>query len=655
MGKWLRSEALSAAPPFETWPQVLIEALDAPMREKYLARADAMRRYFANEPVLKIAQVTGVPACRLPFLAKRCLTIADDGMIAGLRALIPYVRFKEYNRTAEIQIKFSEDRGGMAGAMRKLFSRFPQIEETLVRHIRQDAKSRQVHEFNIRPRDLHRIFIRLVKELGVKDNEWPLNTKFLGQRSIQKYMADILARNFSAAVWTRGSQEAKAHLSVGTGHEAFLVYDEPYSAVEIDANYIDCHLTVSMETPMGTTTDILLDRLWLIAAVDRFSTAILAYSVVYRSQVTADDVLSVISKAVSHQWKPYPLTIPVKYPSGGGLPSGIIDEALGVSWTVLLLDGALAHLSAAVHMRARKTLGFSINWGPVGHFERRPNVEKTFDKIAKEIFKRLPSSTGSGPDKGRPIDAEKKALRHRIQAFEVVQLLDIVTAQHNVLPSSGAFFLSPLDILRQYLCDTERNFLPRHLPQSVMDHAKKFTLRMQKTVRGGLNTGRRPYIELDGAKYTSPVLTNAGYLLGQKLWIEIDEADYRQITAYLENGAEIGVLKAQGKWGQTKHTRKTRKAINSLVSKRVLILSEFDDPIQEYMRFISNPRPGKSADKISSRQATQLTALANEADVAPRIPSQKPSVAIKEVTSAPSSNRLLAAPSNFFSKVKNRK
>jgi putative transposase len=396
VNKWSRHEAILSAPPLDTWPQVLIEAIDEPMREKYLARVNAMRMYFLNERVAKIEKITGVRASMLPHLGKRCLLIAGDGLISGFRALVHHTRSKSYDRRAPIGHKFSEDRGGMAGSLNLLIKDFPEIEATLVRMIRQDSKERQVPEHKIRARDLHRLFIRMLKARGVGEQEWPFNTKYRGQRTIQKFMLEVLNRNFVTSVSGRESQEAKAHLHVGTGFESFLSYDEPFSAVEIDGYYIDCHLTVSLTTPEGTQVEALLDRLWLIALVDRFSGAILSYKVVYRSQVTADDILKVISSAVSHKWEPLQLTVPIRYPDGGGLPSGVIPEAHGVCWTMLLLDGALAHLASAVHERARKSLGFSINWGPVAHFEKRPNVEKTFDKIANELFKRLPSTTGGG-------------------------------------------------------------------------------------------------------------------------------------------------------------------------------------------------------------------------------------------------------------------
>src|SRR3546814_14237900 len=84
---------------------------------------------------------------------------------------------------------------------------------------------------------------------------------------------------------SREGPTAKAHKNVGTGHAPFLSFEERYDAVEIDAYRIDAHLTVAFQTPEGTETEVLLDRLWLFADVDRATTAIIGYYVDYLSEV----------------------------------------------------------------------------------------------------------------------------------------------------------------------------------------------------------------------------------------------------------------------------------------------------------------------------------------------------------------------------------
>jgi putative transposase len=302
------------------------------------------------------------------------------------------------------------------------------------------------------------------------------------------------------------------------------------------------------------------------------------------------------------------------YPSGGGLPNQVFPECIGAVWNAMLLDGALAHLSKAIRDRARNELGFVLNWGPVGHFERRPNIERFFKRISDDIFMRYPSTTGSNPGHGRAKNAEENATRHQLRADEAEQIIAVYIAQHNATPSEGVSYLSPLEVLKLYLVKRSEHFLLRHLPKTIGTSASILPLIKECTVRGGRTSGRRPYVEIDGVRYTNPVLAQSAALIGRKLIVEIDEDDMRFVRAYLENGAELGNLKAGGRWWVTKHSRKTRKIINSLITKKLLVISSFDDPIQIYMNYLSQ-RNGVAKNKkkiIPPTQATEAARISKE-------------------------------------------
>ena len=67
---------------------------------------------------------------------------------------------------------------------------------------------------------------------------------------------------------------------------------------------------MAFHMPEGLETDVRLDRLILIAVVDRFSSVVLAYTIVYRPEVNADDILKVNRDAARGTWAPMELTIP---------------------------------------------------------------------------------------------------------------------------------------------------------------------------------------------------------------------------------------------------------------------------------------------------------------------------------------------------------
>lgn len=654
-----RHEVLRDALPIELWPGAVSAGCEGKALAQFQANVEAMRLYFTSVPVKEIEKRTGIARNSLSRLARRCLSMADDGRIHGFRACIPFLRVAPYERRRALTAHIPGERSGMVGALGMTLAHFPDVEKQLVQYIVNEAKHLAVPEHKLRPCDLHRIFLRCLKACGVQDQEWPFNTQYRGLRTITRFMRAVLDENFSKGVARRGESAARAHLAVGSSVPTILNFDEPFDAVEIDAHKIEAHMTVAFLTPEGIETDVRLDRVNLLAVVDRFSSAVLAYTIVYRPEVSADDILKVIRQAATGMWKPMELTIPnLSYPNGAGLPSGVIPEAQGALWSVTLFDGALAHLASAVHARARGALGFAINWGPVAHFERRPNVERTFNQISKTLFKRLPSTTGSHPKSGRADEAEQKAIKHHIRAADVEQLLDVTFAQHNATPTEGVSFLSPLDAIR-YFIDRPERFESRKRPKHLAAQAG-FHNYEKAVVRGNRETGRRPYVQVDRVHYSNPILADSGHLIGADVLLEIDEEDMRQLKAYLGNGAELGILKAHGKWGQTKHSRRTRKAINGLLSKRVIVVSTFDDPMQVYLQYLVSLGKKGSVQRPNPKQATEIVRVKKEAGlpttvIAPPIVKHTPDPSVSRVLDAIPSNLMSDIAPDFFTKVRNRR
>lgn len=623
-----RLEQLENVPPLSTWPTITDSILNEKNRERFQNRSTAVKMYVEGYPVMEIAKVTGISRSALGKFADRCLETANDGKIMGFRALIPNLPQKLYRRVAEITHKYPEAQGGLSGAFRQTLEQFPDIEEKLVKLVRKiNNPDHNVHEKKIGATTIWREFIKLLKEKGVGPTQWPFNTKHLGRKTLQRFLNETLDETFARSITTREERAAVAHLAVGTGYAPLLRFEEPYDCVEIDAFCINAFFSAEFETPEGTTTAVQLERIWLIAMIEAVSSAVLAYNTVYRSEVSAEDVLRVIRKAINPPER-LELTIPgLVYPKDGGLPNEIFPECEGAAWNALLLDGALAHLAQAIHVRARKTIGFEINWGPVGHFEHRPNIERLFSDISSAIFLRMPSTTGSHPHKGRAKDAQENSVSYKILAEEVEQLLAVHMAQHNVTPSEGISYNCPLDVLHYYINKKSDHFVIRHLPARSGSGAISFPILLTPTVRGGRNSGRRPYVEIDRVHYTNPVLAQTAGLIGKKLTVEMNEDDWRYGKAFLENGAELGIIKAGGRWCQTKHSRKTRKLINSLVAKRELVITSIDDPIQVYLNYLSikKKKSGSSNNKplLTPRNATEATRVSSEFGLPRKIVNKK--------------------------------
>ena len=252
--RWSRSEAFNGVPAIDLWPSVKVDLISEHYRDLFIRRSKAIRMYIEGYILQEIYIATKISNKNIQSLAKRCIEVAPDGNINGFRCLIPYFRNHEYNRTSPVHYKFKEAKGGLAGIFKKILNTHPELEDDLKGLIKKiNSPKFNVHEKKIRARDLHSFFLRKLKDLGYTNQDWPFNTKFLGLRSIEKYMKTVLDTNFSKSVRNSQESDAIAHLAVGSGNQKFLTFEEPYEAVQLDAYSINAFFSTEFDTPEGTT------------------------------------------------------------------------------------------------------------------------------------------------------------------------------------------------------------------------------------------------------------------------------------------------------------------------------------------------------------------------------------------------------------------
>lgn len=596
---------------FNDWLKPELIGLTDQELEAYQVKFLAMKFYCEGVPIKDVVVATGISRQCINYYAARCMQLAPDGVWWGCRALLPHLHIKDYCRTKVVGPKLPEAQGGHAGALGAVFYKYPELEKRFNRKILSYHDPDTKNEFRIRSKTLHKIFLDLLKEFGIKEHEWPFNTKCLGQHSIGDHIRNVRDGNFGRIVSNEGEREAKAHMAVGKGQRPGLIYTEPYDAVEIDAYKFDCHSSVQMKAPNGTYIQIRISRIWVVLMCDCASGVTLAYKCVFRSEISSTDVVDVMRYSIVGQPKPEPVIKGLIYPEGSGLPSEVIPECKGALFTVVKFDGALAHLSEKVTNEARKELGYFWTVGPPGHFERRPCVEHLAGLLSNNVFCRLLSTTGHGPNNGRADNCEKIATQTPILAEHLLHLLDVEVAQHNARISEGLFFLSPLEYIRQKLEKDQRHFLVRTLPDSDSRGVTILQLKKIVTVRGNKDSGRHPYVQFLRVHYTSGYLHEAWAMIGEKVVLHIDENDLRLVTAFTLEGFSLGKLTAVGKWADTKHDMRTRKAINSKMMDRTLQVSFEQDPVLVYLAFLSTSKSKKSID-IPADAATEAKRVADE-------------------------------------------
>ncbi|MDR0212275.1 MAG: hypothetical protein LBJ33_24325 [Pseudomonas putida] len=544
---------------------------------------------------MEIERQTGLPGPEVSRLFKRYTQVAANGIHVGEVALIPYKRVVEYHRKSKGFVKHTDQQGGLSGILGLTLREHPEVIEKfkiLVLHKGKDAyrgaKYRKTYYYSE--------FIRLLRDAGVSQDEWPFNLESGGKRPIMGLIGEILSGEFNDAVYATSNISGKAHLQVGVGEERLIEASQPFDVVEVDAYKIDGFFSAKIKVSEVQYVQRSLSRFWMIAAIESVTAAVLAWRPVFRTEVSAQDVVDLLADAVLGDWKPRSaLTVPeLAYTKGSGMPCYVLPKCKEAQWGCLFLDNALQHHADIVAHQVRTKVGFSINYGQLKRPERRTQVEAFFKQACMRFIHMLPSTTGSNPHNGRVEHAEENAVIYSMDVDEFEEVMDVYISGYNATPKSGKnFSLSPLEALSQYL-DHPDYIFPK-LQQGIITQADLGSRVCTCTVRGSISKGIRPYVQVDKARYSSSLLSNRADLIGEKMLAIIDPQDYRKIDLYLKSGELVDTVHVLGKWSHTKHSVLTRKLVNRAIDKRVFACAQGDDAVLAYRHHLESKK-NKSSD-----------------------------------------------------------
>lgn len=564
---------------YKRWPLALVDSLSAENQDRFYRRKQAVEFYIdgkvSNDYIIA---KSGISKDELYRYVRRCLEFDNNGVLWGYRALIPEKRLKPYVRK---EAPCNQNKG-LAGAFEQLLNTYPAIRETIEQLYLNRSKGTFTERF-IRPKDIWKQFINACRKAGIKSTEYPLNTKDIGKRSVERYLHKLECLYFDEAV-KRYGEEASRHARVtGQGLPNSPNPQRPFQSVEFDGHRIDAVFAVEFQTPDGDTVVKIMERIWLLAIVDKASRAILGYHISLNSEYSADDVRACIRSAIL-PWNRMLFSIPgLNYSETGGFPSGIIPETSWAAWDEFKYDNAKSNLAKSVIDQLTRSVGCSVNAGPVAVPERRNIIERLFLTLEENGYHRLPSTTGNRPKDPRRHNAEEKAIKYRISFDHLVELTEILIANYNGTPHEGLCYLTPLEVIHQRL---EPSFL-RTIPEDKRQEVQFLTLKVSRKVAGNIRIGRRPYIIYEGATYRNEVLARSPELIGTFLTLVVNVEDLRVVRAFLPDGSELGLLQANGKWGLVPHSLKTRKEINRLRGRKLIHFCNEENPIEVYRDFLA--------------------------------------------------------------------
>lgn len=569
------------------WPAVDVTALRSAARKSFEARRQAIELYVANKTVRDIEKETGINSRQLYGLLDRCLKQADDGQMLGFRGLLKYRHVGNYKRTANLLPDCSVTGKGLAGAFALLLERYPVLAVWLKQKMRERAVIlRQISTNGILKTrlqqlgKLHAGFIVQCRAVGITATDYPFNTDCRGIRALSAYVAAKILNDFGMAARAAGAGHLKGFPRPAGDAMAVV---RPYQVVEFDGHRLDVRLKIIIKDPLGYEQEFEIERIWLLVIIDVCTRAVLGYHLVLSREYSRYDVIKTIEKAlIPHQPRSFTLK-DVGYGETGGFPSGKFPELGYAIWERMRLDNAKANLAGDTTTALCEFVGCVADAGPPHHPDDRPYIERFFGTIASTLSSRLPGYAGSNPrDLRRALADPKGNLRLFVSLAEMEELMEASIASYNATPHAGLNGRSPLEAM-EYLVRSKGHLI-WWLPES-----KRRTMCLMQTahrcrVHGYLAQGTRPHINLFQVRYTSEVLAASTSLLGRDLRVYYNSDDLRTIRAFLADGTELGILKAQGAWGELCHDLKLRREIMKLRSNKrmeFIINQEFIDRFVE--------------------------------------------------------------------------
>lgn len=548
----------------DTWPSIDINALSEDKRTVFQARYQAIVLYAGGELLHNIHKQTGISGRQLYDLIQRCLTVDEDGRIFGLRGLLKHQRVGSYVRTAALAPGCSVTGQGFVGAFSALLERYPALAQWL--HKQMDEHAVVLNQIStddgLKTRlqgivALQEGFLRQCRRAGITAVEYPLNTDRMGIRSLSAYVKSEMLKNFGAAARAAGAHHLKG---LPTALNSSTAIVRPFQAVEFDGHRLDLRLKIVIRDPLGYEQELEIERIWLLVILDVCTRAVLGYHLVIAREYSRYDVIKTIEQALTPH-RPRNFTLQgVSYGEAGGFPSGKLPELGYAIWQRIKLDNAKANLANDTIAALCEFIGCMVDAGPPYHPDDRPYIERFFGTIANTLSSRLPGYTGSGPDDvRRALSSVKGDLRLFLSLAELEELMEASLATYNATPHAGLNGRTPLEAMTYHVRGKAAMI-------SWLPEAKRRTLCLMQQarrcpVRGYLQQGTRPHINLFQVRYTSDVLASSGSLLGSHLRVYYNSDDLRTVRAFLADGSELGILKAQGAWGEVSHDITLRREI----------------------------------------------------------------------------------------------
>lgn len=628
-------QTLRTAPPehlaLDTWEMPALDDLDVEQKQRFHALTKAIWHYVGGGNLSRHLRDNGIHQEVFYRAFDRCLTLDARGKPLGWVGLLPFIEVKPRQRKAPIEANAC-NKGGLSGALELFLRKNKEIREGLHAYLDKNAKRKPSGEAGIRHKSAHIEFLRLCEVNDPGKEHWPFTSRRRAAGSIRAFVCHYLKNNYDRIVATQYGDKAATKSKAGTGQESRLVACMPFDIVEMDEHAAGFIGSVKIQTPEGTR---ILDagRLTLLLLADRHKGLILAFKVIFRGAANSGDILDVLHAAMVGE----PGYAHRKADEAPVRPLVDLDQRFGwCGFNCVLLDNALIHLADEVVSRAMALCGCAVNFGPIKTPARRQLVERIFNALERAGFKRLKTTTGSGPLDPKKQSPEEEARRCTLTDIEIVHLVAGLVQKFNTDIGKHNLAASPCQRMTSLISGEEQGqYLFPFLPPLQPGEADLSKLVIRVPVKGNEKTGRRPYFSYLEADYTSTEMAKTWDLTDKWIVLHVTRSNIRKIPAF-HNGKPLGTCMPGGRWQWSDHSIDLRQYINQL-TREGYIENDFKGDVvaaftEQLGKDVVSTKNAKKAAKPSVRQLGDHLIRREEAGAADEeISSQEAEQAVHEL------------------------
>lgn len=545
-----------------TWPKPDETIFHEDIKRRYSGRKLAIELYAAGESFSEIFRRCGVREKEVRRLLKRCLLASDDGGIVGFRAIVKNVRLKDYYRSANVVHARHMGSGGCSGALGQLFTRFPEV-EVLIKERFLKLSTDIVDEARIRFIDLHQVFTKRLRELGLGDDDWPFCTANIGYNALRTYCHNLYSTDRGRWIAVRLGKDAVRRNSVGNGETPLISPIRHFTHFSLDFHTVDAASIITVINSYGEEFDVHIKRWYIGVLLCDKPTLITGIHVVLELQPSGDDTLETVWSGLIPETYADDDSRITFVKDGKVLPNQLNPALAYQGFSVVRVDNAWANAATEVITNIILVTGCAFGFGPIRAWWIRPFIERVFGELTARGLQRLPSTYGCAPKDTKRDGPDVKAAKFRIRLSELSGILHSCVREFNEHRSEGLEFSSPMDAIASAIVNSKSGFLPQTIANDAGQIPRLLLKKKTVVLRGNIKKNIAPYVQVDRCRYTNPRLSRAHHLLGRQLLMSMHRKDLDiSFLSCPETGEDFGLLVPEKRWRASPLSVRERVLLN---------------------------------------------------------------------------------------------